>query len=104
MPSPTRGTTPGRFRDGSVIARSRARQSIRPWRRTGLGISGGASDRWLAGFSHADKDADDADARGRRGIMLGGLLAVPIVGTLAGSLEADRGDGRYRTPHNPSYS
>jgi hypothetical protein len=36
--------------------------------------------------------------------MLSGLLAVLIVGTLAGSLEADRGDGRYRTPDNPRYS
>src|SRR5215470_11668918 len=31
------------------------------------------------------------------GIMLSGVLAVLIVGTLAGSIEADRGDGCYRT-------
>src|SRR5215470_4455260 len=30
------------------------------------------------------------------GIMLSGVLAVLIVGTLAGSIEADRGDGCYR--------
>src|SRR5258708_37460891 len=39
-----------------------------------------------------------------RGIMFTGLLAVLIVGTLAGSVEADRGDGRYRTPDYPRYS
>ena len=36
--------------------------------------------------------------------MFTGLLALLIVGTLAGSVEADRGDGRYRTPDNPRYS
>src|SRR5260370_17915643 len=41
---------------------------------------------------------------GRRDIMFTGLLAVLIVGTLAGSVEADRGDGRYRTPDYPRYS
>ena len=47
----------------------------------------------------------DADAKGgRRGVMLSGLLAVLIVGTLAGSVEADRGDWRYRTPDYPRYS
>src|SRR5260370_22702237 len=61
------------------------------------------SDRWLAGFPRAGKDAHDADARGRRGIMLSGLLAVLIVGTLAGSVEADRGDGCYRAQCYPRY-
>jgi len=47
----------------------------------------------------------DADAKGgRRGVMLSGLLAVLIVGTLAGSVEADRGDWRHRTPDYPRYS
>src|SRR5258708_24515047 len=32
------------------------------------------------------------------------FLAVLIVGTLARSVEADRGDGRYRTPYYPRYS
>ncbi len=36
--------------------------------------------------------------------MFTGLLAVLIVGTLAGSVEADRGDWRYRTPDYPRYS
>src|SRR5260370_37048092 len=36
--------------------------------------------------------------------MFTGLLAVLIVGTLAGSVEADRGDWRYRTPYYPRYS
>src|SRR5260370_361278 len=63
------------------------------------------SERWLAGFPRTDKDAHDADAQGgRRGVMFTGLLAVLIVGTLAGSVEADRGVGRYRTPDYPRYS
>src|SRR5258708_7408508 len=61
------------------------------------------SNRWLAGFPRAGKDAHDAEARGRRGIMLSGLLAVLIVGTLAGSVEADRGDGCYRAQCYPRY-
>jgi hypothetical protein len=36
--------------------------------------------------------------------MLSGLLAVLIVGTLAGSVEADRGDWRYRRPDYPRHS
>src|SRR5258708_33834031 len=64
-----------------------------------------ASERWLAGFPRTDKDAHDAGAQGgRRGVMVTGLLAVLIVGTLAGSVEADRGVGRYRTPDYPRYS
>jgi hypothetical protein len=35
--------------------------------------------------------------------MLSGLLAVLIVGTLAGSVEADRGDGCYRSQCYPRY-
>jgi hypothetical protein len=35
--------------------------------------------------------------------MLSGLLAVLIVGTLAGSVETDRDDGRYRTLYYPRY-
>src|SRR5258708_10021343 len=63
------------------------------------------SDRCLAGFPHRDKYAHDADTQGgRRGVMFTGLLAVLIVGTLAGSVEADRGDWRYRTPDYPRYS
>src|SRR6266436_5199752 len=62
------------------------------------------SDRSLAGFPPTDKDACDAEAQGgRRCIMLSGLLAVLIVGTLAGSVEADRGDGCHRTPCYPTY-
>ena len=37
-------TTPGRSKGASVIARSRARRSIRPWRRTGSRISGESED------------------------------------------------------------
>jgi integrase len=40
-PSPTRGTTPGPFRDGSDIGRSPAPRSIRRWRLTGSRTSGG---------------------------------------------------------------
>ena len=35
--------------------------------------------------------------------MLSGLFAVLIVGTLAGSVEADRGDGCYRAQCYPRY-
>ncbi len=35
--------------------------------------------------------------------MLSGLLAVLIVGTLAGSVEAESGGGCYRTPCYPRY-
>jgi type III restriction enzyme len=40
-PSPTRATTPGRFKDGSAIGQSPAPQSTRPWRPTGSRTSGG---------------------------------------------------------------
>jgi hypothetical protein len=35
--------------------------------------------------------------------MLGAVFAVLMVGTLAGSIEADRGDGCYRTSCYPRY-
>jgi hypothetical protein len=42
---PTRGTTPGRSKCGSGIARSPAPRSIRRWRRTGSRTSGGTKGR-----------------------------------------------------------
>jgi integrase len=60
MRLPTRGMTPGRSKGGSGIGRSRARRSIRPWRRTGLRISGGSEldrrrRRPQNGLGHSDR-------------------------------------------------
>jgi hypothetical protein len=60
MRLPTRGMTPGRSKGGSGIGRSRARRSIRPWRRTGLRISGRSEQDWRRrrpqnGLGHSDR-------------------------------------------------
>src|SRR5215467_7884945 len=63
------------------------------------------SERWLARFPSTDKDADDADSQGGwRVIMVGGLFAVLLFGTLAGSIGPEPRDDCYRTPCHPRYS
>jgi hypothetical protein len=63
------------------------------------------SERWLARFPCTDKDADDADSQGGwRVVMVGGLFAVLLFGTLAGSIGPEPRDDCYRTPCHPRYS
>jgi hypothetical protein len=65
-PSPTRGTTPGRYWAGSAIGRSPAPPSTRRWRRAGSRTSGGIE-------------------TGRRPVLFSLSLASPLRKTLARS-------------------